>query len=50
MSPLTGAAFDRSVLPWSGRSDEGLAPLWRGAEAYIRTWENAQEVVRQLYP
>ena len=69
-SPSSGASFDRSTLPWSGRTqsydissdgvahvgmipdfveelkamgltDADLAPLWHGAEAYIRMWEAA---------
>jgi microsomal dipeptidase-like Zn-dependent dipeptidase len=70
-SPLTSVSFDRSNLPWSGRSQgydisfdgvahvgmipdfveelrvlgltqDELEPLWSGAEAYIRTWEEAE--------
>ena len=69
-TPASQTSFDRSTLPWSGRTtpydissdgvahvgmipdlvqelrvmgvtDEELAPLWHGAEAYIRTWESA---------
>src|SRR6266545_2273015 len=69
-SPMTGLSFDRSTLPWGGRTEpydistDGLAhvgmipdfieemralgmtdtdlePLWYGAEAYLRMWENA---------
>jgi hypothetical protein len=78
-SPLTGQEFDKSSLPWSGRTapydvstdgvahvgmipdfveemrvlgltDEDLAPLWHGAEAYIREWEAAQSFAGSYSP
>lgn len=33
-----------------GLNDEGLEPLFRSAEGYVRTWERAERRARELRP